>query len=51
MSLLFKLLIITSTLFSYACSVDTRAEESEEDIRCLAKNIYFEARSESMAAY
>jgi len=51
MSLLFKLLIITSILFSYACSVDTRAEESEEDIRCLAKNIYFEARSESMAGW
>lgn len=51
MSLLFKLLLGFLVLFSYSCAVDTKAEESEEDIRCLAKNIYFEARSESMAGW
>ena len=51
MSLLFKILLVFSILFSYSCSVDTKAEESEENIRCLAKNIYFEARSESMAGW
>ena len=48
MNLLFKLLLISSMLFSFSCA---KAEEALDDIRCLTENIYFEARSESTAGW
>ena len=48
MNLLFKILLVSATLLS---SLSVKAEGSEEDVRCLTENIYFEARSESIAGW